>query len=95
MKKTLSLILALVIIASLFAGCGDKNKTLDAGNFVDVDYKANEEALKYSDSSEMPDWKGDKLELTMWYANGSYNGKKNNIAENDVVDESTAFHEIL
>jgi len=84
MKKILALVLSLVIMTSLFAGCGD-NKTLDTGNFVDVDYKANEEALKYSDSSEMPDWKGDKLELTMWYANGSYNSKKNNIAENDVV----------
>lgn len=85
MKKFLSIILTLVTMTSLFAGCGDKNETSVAGNFVDVDYKANEEALKYSDSSEMPDWNGDKLELTMWYANGSYSGKKNDIAENDVV----------
>lgn len=91
MKKLFSVLLAAVMAASVLAGCGGNNSNAGgSGAFADVAYKANEEALKYSDSSEMPDWEGEQIELTMWYANASYSGKKNDIAENDVVSPEWA-----
>lgn len=84
MKKTLSLILALVLMASLFVGCNDQ-ASVSTGEFVDVDYKFNEEADKVMDSSDMPDWTGKQLDLSVWYATGSYHANKNKLAENDVV----------
>ena len=85
MKKVLALVLALVVMATALVGCGDNTVEKSEGNFTDVDYKVNEEAVKFEDSSDMPDWTGNQLELTMWYANGSYSGKKNNISTDDVV----------
>ncbi len=85
MKKTLALLLALVLAISVLAGCDGGNKGNVAAEFGDVDYKFNEEAVNYSDSSEMPDWTGKQLNLQMWYAAGSYHASKNKIAENDVV----------
>ena len=85
MKRNLALIFALVMIISAFAGCGNNTAITDTEGLVDVEYKFNEEAAKFDDSSEMPDWTGNQIELTMWYGTGSYSLKKNDIAENDVV----------
>ncbi len=84
MKKALSLLLALVLMASVFAGCNDQTSA-NLGEFVDVDYKFNEEADKVTDSSDMPDWTGNQLDLTVWYASGSYHATKNKISDSDVV----------
>ncbi len=90
MKKALALVLVLIFAVSSLVGCGDDARKKGSGNFTDVDYKVNEEAAKYSDSSEMPDWTGKQLELTMWYGAGSYSLKRNNIAKNDVVTDEIA-----
>ena len=85
MKKISALLLAILMTTTFLFGCGDKTANKITGNFTDVDYKANEEAIKFEDSSEMPDWTGKQLDLTMWYANGSYSAKRNKVSENDVV----------
>ena len=85
MKKALSILLALVIMASLFAGCNGNKASVDLGDLVDVEYKFNEEADKVADSSEMPDWTGQQITLSLWYGTGSYHAYRNNVAENDVV----------
>lgn len=90
MKKVMALMLALVVMATALVGCGDDTAKTSIGNFTDVDYKVNEEAEKFEDSSDMPDWTGNQLELTMWYANGSYSVKKNNISTDDVVSPEWA-----
>lgn len=90
MKKVLALLLALVVMATALVGCGDNTAKTSLGNFTDVDYKVNEEAVKFEDSSDMPDWTGNQLELTMWYANGSYSAKKDKISTDDVVSPEWA-----
>lgn len=85
MKKLLALVLALIMVASVFAGCGDETANNSAGNFVDVEYKVNEEAAKFDDSSEMPDWTGKQLDLKMWYGTGSYSLKRDKVSTDDVV----------
>ncbi len=84
MKKMLSLVLAILVVATTFVGCGKPTSSATA-NITDVDYKFNEEALKVSDSSDLPDWTGKEIDLTMWYATGSYSLKKNKISSDDVV----------
>ena len=90
MKKVLALVLALVVMATALIGCGDNTVKTSVGNFTDVDYKVNEEAAKFEDSSDMPDWTGNQLELKMWYANGSYSVKKDKISTDDVVSPEWA-----
>ena len=58
MKKLLAILLAVVLMSSLFVGCNGGQQTADLGEFVDVDYKFNVEADKVMDSSDMPDWTG-------------------------------------
>ncbi len=84
MKKTLALVLALVLALSIFVGC-DKEKTGEGtGEISDV--AVNELADTVEDSSELPDWTGKKIELTKWYASGSYSLYRNNISTNNVVE---------
>ena len=90
MKKVLALMLALGILSAALVGCGGKSSKSSTGNFIDVDYKVNEEAEKFEDSTDMPDWKGNQIELTMWYATGSYSAKKNKVSANDVVSPEWA-----
>lgn len=85
MKKILALLLVLVLAISVLAGCGGENKVDVATELGDVEYKFNEEAVNYSDSSDMPDWTGKQLDLQMWFGAGSYHASKNTIAENDIV----------
>ena len=82
MKKVLALLLALVLCISVLAGCGEDTSTNVVAEFGDVEYKFNEEAANFADSSDMPDWTGKQLNLQMWYAAGSYHVNKNKIAEN-------------
>ncbi len=64
-------------------GCGDKEQGESTGEISDV--AVNELADTVEDSSDLPDWTGKKLDLTMWYGTGSYALNRNNIATNDVV----------
>ena len=84
MKKLLAIMLAVVLMASLFVGCNEQ-ASVSVGDFVDIDYKFNVEADKVTDSSDMPDWTGKQLDLSVWYATGSYHANKNKVAENDVT----------
>ncbi len=90
MKKVLALMLALVVMATALVGCKNNTAKTNVGNFTDVDYKVNEEAVKFEDSSDMPDWAGKQIELTMWYANGSYSAKKDKVSTDDVVSPEWA-----
>ncbi len=82
MKKVLALILAMLLMSSALVGC-DKNGGETTGEISDV--AVNELADTVEDSSDLPDWTGKKLDLTMWYGTGSYSLNRNNISTNDVV----------
>jgi len=82
MKKIFTLLIALILMVSTLAGC-NKGEEVNTGEISDV--AVNELADTVEDSSDLPDWTGKKLELTMWYATGSYALNKNNISTNDVV----------
>ena len=85
MKKVLALLLALVLCVSVLVGCGEDTSTNVSADFKDVEYKFNEEAVNFEDSSDMPDWTGKQLNLQVWYGSGSYHESRNKTAENDVV----------
>lgn len=86
MKKVFALILVIAIMASTLVGCGGAGeKTVNLGEFKDVEFKFNEEADKYSDISDMPDWTGKQLDLILWFGTGMNAVQKNNIAKNDIV----------
>lgn len=81
MKKCMVMLLALLLLVSC-AGCG--KKTSETGN-VGNGYNVNEMGNEVEDSSELPDWQGEKLELTMWYGQGTGAPNKNKKSTNDVV----------
>ena len=73
MKKFMSILLVLVMGLSMVS-CGKKNE--DGSGVVT---KINELGNEYKTIDEMPDWEGDKLEVTVWYGYGSneaYIGKQ-------------------
>lgn len=83
MKKLLALLMALVLFACVFTGCGDKTNVSE-GEIVD--FAVNEEGNKVEDSSDLPDWTGKKIPLTIWYAQGTSSSKKDKKATEDVVN---------
>lgn len=75
MKKIVSIILVLIMGLSM-VGCGEKNED---GSGSGVVAKFNEFGNDYKTIDEMPDYTGDKFEVTVWYGYGSnevYIGKK-------------------
>ena len=60
MKKYLSLLVAIAVMMMSFAGCGEK-MAVSEGEIVD--FAINEMGNEVEDSSDLPDWKGKKLEL--------------------------------
>ena len=82
MKKFVALLMAIVVFGSVFTGCGKKKSTAE-GDIVD--FAVNEVGNTVEDSSDLPDWEGKKLELTMWYGAGTSALNKDKKAEKDVV----------
>ncbi|MBP3360833.1 MAG: hypothetical protein J6N52_08275 [Clostridia bacterium] len=80
MKKALSITLAAVFAASLLAGCGGE-KNISEVNVEDV-YPWNAEGV--DDSSDLPDWNGEKIEFTYWMGHGT-NAEVYKAKSNDVV----------
>lgn len=75
MKKIMSILLVLAMGLSMVS-CGKKN---EGGSGSGVVTKINELGNEYKTIDEMPDYVGDKLEITAWYGYGSnevYIGKK-------------------
>ena len=66
MKRVIALLMCLIFVLS-FAGCGKDDTKTSAGLPVNVNELGNE----YDTVDDMPDWTGDKLELTVWYGYGS------------------------
>ncbi len=66
MKRIIALLMCLIFVLS-FAGCGKDDTKTSAGLPVNVNELGNE----YDTIDDMPDWTGDKLELTVWYGYGS------------------------
>jgi len=83
MKKLLAFLMVVVVMGSLMTACKDETK--EAAQSGSNDFAVNEAGNTVSDSSDLPDWQGRKLELTMWYGQGTSSVKKNHKAENDVV----------
>lgn len=81
MKKILSVLLVFVILASLFTGCKKETET----TYGEGGTPANLLADSVSDSSELPDWTGKKLDVTMWHGSGASNPKRGKKATEDVV----------
>ena len=74
MKKITSILLAAIMACSM-VGCEKKQDTATSGNIVAFNEMGND----FKTIDEMPDWEGDKLEVTVWYGYGSnetYIGKK-------------------
>lgn len=82
MKKILALLMASLLSLSVLAGCGKKEETAEG----DIqDFAINELGNTVEDSSDLPDWTGKKLELTMWYGSGTSALNKDKKADKDVV----------
>ena len=73
----------MVIALSCLAGCGDKDKEAATGGSSDV--AVNELGNTVEDSSDLPDWEGKKLDLRMWWGQGTSSIAKNNKPTKDVV----------
>ena len=74
MKRTIALVLSLVFLLS-FNGCGKKDVVEQSEGLPE---NVNEIAADYDVVDDMPDWPGEKLELTVWYGYGqneTYIGK--------------------
>ena len=75
MKKFVSIMLVMAMGFSI-ASCGSKMKESTASN---LKTKVNELGNEYKTIDEIPDFEGDKLDVTVWYGYGSnevYIGKK-------------------
>ena len=64
-KKFLALMLTMVLIIGCFAGCNNETTA------TQLPYAINEIDVEVID--DLPDWTGDKLDLTAWYAFGTNN----------------------
>ena len=76
MKRITALLLCVIMVMS-FASCGKEEKTVSTQTALPA--LINELGNDYSCIDDMPDWEGEKLELTVWYGYGSnevYIGKK-------------------
>lgn len=80
-KKITAFLMAMLLLVSMLAGCGEEEA--DRGEVVD--FAVNEVGNTVEDSSELPDWKGRKLDLTMWYGQGTGAINKDKKASQDVV----------
>lgn len=77
MKKMTALFLALLVAAGA-SGCGKPKKSTN-GESAGLPAHVNELGNEYDCIDDMPDWTGDKFEVTVWYGYGSndaYIGKK-------------------
>lgn len=96
MKRVLALILAVISVISV-AGCGGKKKTASSS----LPYAINE--MNVENIDDLPDWTGDKLNLSVWYAYGPNNLAIGKLKKDDkfhneiervsgvVFDEATSF----
>ena len=84
MKKILALLLAILTALSCLTGCGEKDESVSSGD-ASVNVKVNELGNTVEDSSDLPDWKGKKLELTMWYGQGTSSPTRSKKPTKDVV----------
>ena len=88
MKKQLSIVLALILSVSALSGCTGKgaktNEVTQAGKAVNL------LADTVSDSSELPDWTGKKLDVVKWYGAGQASVKRGKKATENVVGAELA-----
>lgn len=86
--RFLALAIAMVLLVGTVAACGSKVETTETP--APSDTPAVEEMMYYDmldtvqDSSDLPDWTGEQLTLTAWYAHGTGDAQRN-LSENDVV----------
>ena len=85
MKRLLALILSVLMVGSVFAGCKKEETAVNIGE--DTGFAFNEAANEVDDSSDLPDWTGKKLELKYWYAHGSASASRSKKATQDVVTD--------
>jgi hypothetical protein len=95
-KGSVSLILAVVMLASIIAGCSKSNNqqtnegnptaaATSAASTEPVADKPYYELLdSVSDSSELPDWTGKQLNLNVWYTHGTGDAQRP-ASDKDVV----------
>ena len=79
--KKISIFLAAILLIGTVSGCGAQKKE-NATITVEETYPWNEEGV--TDSSDVPDWTGDKIELTWWQGHGTSADTYQKM-ENDVV----------
>jgi tyrosyl-tRNA synthetase len=84
MKRFLALFLSMVMLSVAFTGCGKKDELTGAGE-KGGGIAFNEMGNMVDDSSDIPDWTGKKLELKMWFGQGTACVRRQKKAENDVV----------
>ena len=84
MRKLFSMLLAMLMTVSILAGCGNNSGEETTGGAIS-DVAVNEMGNTVEDSSDLPDWTGKKLDLKLWWGQGTGSVKRQKKAENDVV----------
>jgi putative aldouronate transport system substrate-binding protein len=85
MKRMIMFVLMLTVLSAIFTGCGSKEVSDDNQDSNSEIIAVNELGNTVEDSSDLPDWKGKKLNLRMWYAQGTGALNRLKKSENDVV----------
>ncbi|MBR6729546.1 MAG: hypothetical protein IKL80_05220 [Clostridia bacterium] len=84
MKRCLVLLLTAFMLVTFFVGCSKKEEVVtETGE--SSDFAVNVMGNEVEDSSDLPDWTGKKLELKMWFGQGTGAGNRNKKATEDVV----------
>lgn len=81
MKRILAVLISLTLFVTVFSGC----KKDEVSNGEIVDFAVNEVGNTVEDSSDLPDWTGKKLSLTLWYGQGTSALNKDKKSTDDVV----------
>ncbi len=85
MKKISAIILVIVMVFTMLAGCGESNEQTPGQTVSESGVAVNEMGNMVEDSSDLPDWTGKKLDLIMWYGMGTSAVHRNNKPTEDVV----------
>ena len=83
-KRIVSMLMALCLCACCI-GCQKEEELATPGYDLEFNVMANE----VDDSSDLPDWEGKKLNLSVWYASGGA-WRASNITTDDVVSKEIA-----
>jgi len=83
LKRLFCILMTFVICVGIMTGCNKDVKSMLKLSGTDTSHLWN----TVTDTSELPDWEGKKIQLTYWWAQNGGNIKRNKIATNDAVTD--------